>query len=172
MSCEVLARPAGDGQQPEPVTHRLTTMGVAMKLSKTALSAACACVYLAGLDQTKLVPAKDIGKFLEMPTDSVLKILQTLVRGGVLTSRLGRSGGYRLAQPAEQTSLLSVVEAIDGSIQSRCATQTHSLPADVLQGRIAEICRHASEAASSKLQQVSLRDLLSDNSLGYLSTAC
>jgi Rrf2 family protein len=42
-----------------------------------------------------------------------------LVRAGLVANRRGRNGGYRIACPAEQVSLLAVIEAIEGDGRRR-----------------------------------------------------
>lgn len=46
--------------------------------------------------------------------DYLIKILQRLTRDGILSSIRGPAGGFRLARPAGDISLLQIVEAIDG----------------------------------------------------------
>lgn len=49
------------------------------------------------------------------------KVLQQLVRVGLLTSKRGPSGGYALARPPTEISLLDVYEALEGQLrQDRC----------------------------------------------------
>jgi Rrf2 family protein len=50
---------------------------------------------------------------LDVPRKYVLKALQRLADAGVLHSRRGPGGGYALARPAGQVTLLDVVRAID-----------------------------------------------------------
>lgn len=50
----------------------------------------------------------------DLPRDFLAKVFQKLVRGGVLKSAKGRGGGFRLARPAHEITLIHVVEAIDG----------------------------------------------------------
>jgi Rrf2 family protein len=52
-----------------------------------------------------------------MPERFLLQVLRTLVNEGLLKSTRGVDGGYRLAKPLSQISLLEIVEAIDGPIQ-------------------------------------------------------
>jgi len=48
-------------------------------------------------------------KFLE-------KIIQDLIRGGLIKSKRGSCGGYSLARPADQISFYDVVATIEGPI--------------------------------------------------------
>lgn len=56
-----------------------------------------------------------------LPRDFVAKIFQKLVRGGVLRSAKGRGGGFAFARPAQQITLMDIVQAIDGpQVLDRC----------------------------------------------------
>lgn len=50
-----------------------------------------------------------------MPAACLAKQLQALVRAGVLTAATGPRGGFRLAKPADEITLLAIVEAVDGA---------------------------------------------------------
>jgi Rrf2 family transcriptional regulator, iron-sulfur cluster assembly transcription factor len=57
----------------------------------------------------------------DLPRDFMAKIFQKLVRGGILISAKGRGGGFALARPAHQISLMQVVEAMEGpQLLDRC----------------------------------------------------
>lgn len=57
----------------------------------------------------------------DLPRDFLAKVFQKLVHGGVLRSAKGRGGGFTLARPAHQISLMDIVEAIDGpQLFDRC----------------------------------------------------
>jgi len=68
---------------------------------------------------------------LELPT--VSKLLKTLTQAGLVQSFRGSAGGYRLAKPADQISLIQIVEAIEGPLgmtecsgeHSSCEHETH-----------------------------------------------
>jgi len=56
-----------------------------------------------------------------LPRDFMAKVFQKLVHGGVLRSAKGRGGGFELARPAHQITLMQVVEAVDGpQAHDRC----------------------------------------------------
>lgn len=57
----------------------------------------------------------------DLPRDFMAKIFQKLVRGGILVSAKGRGGGFAVARPAHQISLMQVVEAMEGpQLLDRC----------------------------------------------------
>ena len=49
-----------------------------------------------------------------LPRDFVAKIFQKLVRGGILRSAKGRGGGFALARPQHEITLMDIVEAVEG----------------------------------------------------------
>ena len=56
----------------------------------------------------------DVVTGTDLPRDFLAKIFQDLVRAGVLKSVRGRGGGFALARPPHEVSLMSVVEAMEG----------------------------------------------------------
>ncbi len=57
-----------------------------------------------------------------MPERFLLQILRSLVTHGVLRSTRGVDGGYALNRPAEEISMLEIIEAVDGPISSGMPT--------------------------------------------------
>jgi Rrf2 family transcriptional regulator, iron-sulfur cluster assembly transcription factor len=57
----------------------------------------------------------------DLPSHFVGKILQILVRKGILISAKGRGGGFALSRPPEKITLRQIVEALDGTQRiNRC----------------------------------------------------
>jgi len=52
----------------------------------------------------------------------LLKLVTKLVKAGVLRSLKGPTGGYRLARPARQITLLEVVEAVAGPVRGQAVS--------------------------------------------------
>ncbi len=66
--------------------------------------------------------AQEIAAAEDIPLPILSKVLQDLARDGLLKSRRGPGGGFRLARPPEHISLRDVVAAIDGTEDFyRCA---------------------------------------------------
>jgi Rrf2 family transcriptional regulator, cysteine metabolism repressor len=62
------------------------------------------------------VPISIVAERREIPVQFLEQLFSTLRRAGLLTSQRGVKGGFRLARPAEQISVLEVVQALDGRI--------------------------------------------------------
>jgi len=76
---------------------------------------------LAGRGSEVPVMLDDLVAGTDLPRDFLAKVFQKLVHGGVLRSAKGRGGGFTLARPAHEITLISIVEAIDGpQIFDRC----------------------------------------------------
>ncbi len=65
--------------------------------------------------------AREIAASMDIPPDFLKRILAELVSQGLLTSTAGSNGGYRLARPPEEISLLDIVEPAERLVASdRC----------------------------------------------------
>ena len=60
--------------------------------------------------------AGEIAGAIHVPVPTVSKILKMLARDGLLLSSRGAKGGYLLAHPANQISLVDIIHAMDGPI--------------------------------------------------------
>ncbi|GAB4057046.1 MULTISPECIES: RrF2 family transcriptional regulator [Catellatospora] len=69
------------------------------------------------------VTSERIARAQEIPPKFCESILLQLRRGGIVFAQRGPEGGYWLARPAEQISLVEVVEVIDGPLGSPRAAQ-------------------------------------------------
>lgn len=64
------------------------------------------------------IPVGEIARRREIPAQFLEQLVATLRRGGVLRSQRGVKGGYTLARPADQITVLEVVELLDGPLAS------------------------------------------------------
>ena len=85
-----------------------------MKLSEGVEWGVHACVLLAVLPPDSALPAARLAEYHGVPSAYLAKHLQALAGAGVLETVKGPRGGYRLARPATEITVLDVVEAIDG----------------------------------------------------------
>lgn len=89
-----------------------------MKLSRTVSYALQATVLLARAGDRCPVPCSQLASEGRMPERFLLQVLRSLVAHGILESTRGVDGGYSLSRPAEEVSLLDVIEAIEGPLVS------------------------------------------------------
>ena len=133
-----------------------------MKLSKTSAHAALAVAYLAGLPSDTPIQARQIAEHLGIPTDSALKILQAMVRQRIIQSQLGRAGGYMLTRPAQQVTLLEIVEAIDGPISAALPIRADQGAKSIGLEKLSRICENVAERLRAELTRFSVADLTPD----------
>jgi Rrf2 family protein len=62
---------------------------------------------------------RQVGADQQIPVRFLSQVMGDLVRAGLVEATVGRSGGYRLAKPPTEISLLDVVEAVEGDSRRR-----------------------------------------------------
>jgi Rrf2 family transcriptional regulator, cysteine metabolism repressor len=75
-----------------------------------------ALVELHRLGDAEPVPIGELAKRGAIPAQFLEQLFATLRRAGLLTSQRGAKGGYSLARPASQITVLEVVEQLDGPL--------------------------------------------------------
>ncbi|MEZ4415694.1 MAG: Rrf2 family transcriptional regulator [Gemmatimonadota bacterium] len=92
-----------------------------MLLSQTGIYALQAVLRLAQSGEDQLVAAAELARELDIPSGYLAKTLHRLRREGLLSSTRGAGGGYRLALPAREISVLRVVAPFqDVAVGKRC----------------------------------------------------
>lgn len=86
-----------------------------MKLPESTEWVLHATNSLAMLPPGTSASAAQLAEHFDVPQAYLAKQLQALVRAGVLSATTGPRGGFRLARPAADITLLQIVEAIDGA---------------------------------------------------------
>src|SRR5258706_9473394 len=97
-----------------------------LRLSKKADYALMAMKHLAQHVGTSSTSAREIAEQYDIPIELMAKVLQRLVRIGLLASTQGTRGGYTLGRPAAAISVADVIEAIDGPFTvTACSTENN-----------------------------------------------
>lgn len=89
-----------------------------MKVSRSTSYAVLALGYFSKHTNEGLILSNDISDKYHIPLEYLLKILQQMVRAKILRSKRGPRGGFSLARPLKKISMLDVIEAVDGPIES------------------------------------------------------
>lgn len=94
-----------------------------LRLSKKADYALIAMKHLAVHGDRGSSNAREIAEIYGIPVELMAKVLQRLVRRGLLASHQGTRGGYHLARVPVQISVADVIRAIDGPVTvTACST--------------------------------------------------
>jgi Rrf2 family protein len=108
------------------------------------------------------VPIGEIARRRDIPVQFLEGLFATLRRAGILQSQRGVKGGYSFAKPAEEITVLDVVEALEG----RLGQDATNAPGDVwteaidalrlkLQGiTIAEVAQREARAAGAAMYYI------------------
>ncbi|HUU35223.1 MAG TPA: Rrf2 family transcriptional regulator [Vicinamibacterales bacterium] len=87
-----------------------------LRLSKKADYALIAMRHLAAGEGGSSASAREIAESYAIPPELLAKVLQRLVRAGLLVSVQGTRGGYKLVRDAQRMTVADVIQAIDGPV--------------------------------------------------------
>ena len=76
-----------------------------------------ALLALAEFYNSGLLPIKDIASRCDIPHQFLEQIFNRLGKAGIIKSTRGKNGGYELATPPEQITVLHIVNALEGDIE-------------------------------------------------------
>lgn len=93
------------------------------------LSLALHSMVLIALQGHEYINVKEIAAATGASEAHLAKVLQRLVKAGLLHSTRGPKGGFALAKPADELTLLDVYEVIEGHVhQGKCPTGRATCP--------------------------------------------
>ncbi|MGO1540319.1 MAG: SUF system Fe-S cluster assembly regulator [Luteimonas sp.] len=97
---------------------------------------------------------------LEAPT--VSKVLKPLAQAGLVEGFRGAHGGYRLARPAQEISLIEIVETMEGPLaMTECSLDEH-LCGIAHQCGVRANWRRINDVVAAALRDVSLAQMLEE----------
>jgi Rrf2 family transcriptional regulator, cysteine metabolism repressor len=129
-----------------------------MKISRTVSYALQATIHLAQSESESPVPCSKLASEGGMPERFLLQILRSLVTHGILHSTRGVEGGYSLEKTPDKISLLEIIEAIDGPLNSKMTTGSNMPQSS--SDRLRDALEGVAISARKQLEQVKLSSLL------------
>ena len=132
-----------------------------------------AVIYLSAQEPEKCCSIAEIARQQGVPRKFLEKIIQDLIRCGLIKSKRGSLGGYTLARPADAISFYEVIEAIEGPISvNACLDEAlgcDQLPRCTMLGVWNEVQRGIIEVLSrttiAALRRPACKDLTTASSL-------
>jgi Rrf2 family protein len=131
-----------------------------LELTRRGDYAVRAMLALARRATTVPTSAREIATEMAIPIGFVPRVMVDLVDAGLVASVTGRTGGYVLARPPGQTTLLAVIEAIEGdSRRTTCVLRGSPCGLDA-HCQVHDVFFAAQDALLSRLGDVTLADLV------------
>ncbi|MCF6194229.1 MAG: Rrf2 family transcriptional regulator [Kangiellaceae bacterium] len=137
-----------------------------MKISEGVEWAIHCCTLLANLPDEYRLSKSKLAVFFDLREHYLAKFMQKLSAAGIITSTRGVNGGYRLAKPPSEISVLSIVIAVEGeSLFFRCTEIRQCGPSAVDSSQYPKPCGiartmwRAEKAWRKELSQTSLADI-------------
>ena len=138
-----------------------------MKISKGVEWAAHSCVLLAALPANGALALDTLAEFIDVTPPYLAKQMQLLSRHGIVSTKRGAKGGYRLAKLPELISLWDITAAIEGTSPTFSCTEVRQKGPC---GALSEECRTPCEIAQSfYVAEAAFRNSLKSVSLADLS---
>jgi len=125
--------------------------------TKYAIRAVC---HLAHFDPGTRVQAQEISEELSIPQAFLSKILQDLTKKGLLSSTKGPNGGFELNCSPTQTSLYTLVQAVEGPRPEGDCLLGLSLCAEESKCPIHDTGKEICESFRDSMKGISLMDVV------------
>jgi Rrf2 family protein len=90
-----------------------------LELTKRADYAIRTVLALARAADDERLSVRRVAADQRVPERFLPQVMRDLVRAGLVDGTVGRAGGYRIAKPPAEISLLDVVEAVEGDSRRR-----------------------------------------------------
>lgn len=140
-----------------------------MRLSEGVEWSLHCCSLLGALPEDTALPAARLAEFHDVPAAYLAKQLQALSGAGIVAAVPGRRGGYRLARPAADVTMLDVVLAVEGADPAfRCSEIRRRGPSGVAAEHYVQPCGIARAMGEAEfawreaLRAVTIADLVAE----------
>ena len=130
-----------------------------MRVSRSTGYALLAVGYIAQHEEMDIVLSQTISKAYKIPLEYLLKIMQQLVRAGVLRSKRGPRGGFSLAKSTKKINMLQIIEAVDGPMTGQLELKRQA-PREKFSAKAEQAYEKAVSQARTVFERAKLSDLI------------
>jgi Rrf2 family protein len=118
-----------------------------------------AAVELAAVTDEHPLKSERIAQAQGIPLRFLENILVQLRQGGIVVSRRGADGGYRLADPPDQVTVADVIRAIDGPLAAVSGERPEKLAFEGTAAPLKDVWVAVRASLRDVLEHVTLADL-------------
>lgn len=130
-----------------------------MKITQESDYAIKIVLYLSKLDKGEIANAREISEAEKMSMKFALKILRRLCKVKLVESFRGIKGGYKLKKSADDISLRSVIEVIQGDLFINTSLKNINSAKKVETDPVNSLLYSIQEDVKRKLSNTSFKDL-------------
>ena len=141
-----------------------------MRVSAKTDYALRAALELAAAPDEKPVKGERIATAQAIPLRFLENILMQLRHAGLVDSRRGAEGGYRLARPANEVTLADVIRAIDGPLAGVSGARPETLGFEGVAEPMRDVWIAVRASLRGVLEQVTLADVVSGELPAHVRT--
>ncbi len=134
-----------------------------LKLTKKADYGLMAMKHLAEHPQPGACSAKDVAEAYRIPQELLAKILQRLVKAGLLKSQHGTNGGYVLARDPSMITAFEVIRAIDGPLFITSCVTVRGNCVQHERCTIKEPMRKVNQSIEEVLRRITISEMAEDS---------
>lgn len=131
-----------------------------MRLQKASAYGVFATVHVATHPEDAPIPGEDIAESCGIPLESLLPVLERLVRAQILSRESEPPHGFVLNKAPGEISLLEIVEAIDGKQEPELMLPSHAGSKDVATSRDMPTLKPVDSIAASLLRAHTIEDVI------------
>jgi Rrf2 family protein len=141
-----------------------------LKLTKKADYGLMAMKHLAEQTDRGALSAKEVADAYGIPPEAMAKILQRLVKAGLLHSQHGTNGGYVLARDAARVTAFEVIRAIDGPLFITSCVTVRGECEQHERCTIKEPMRRVNQSIEAVLRRITIAEMKEANPAEELET--
>jgi Rrf2 family protein len=135
---------------------------VGMRISaKTDYAIRAVVEMAAAAHDGQLVKAEAVADAQRIPLRFLLSILNELRHAGIVDSRRGTDGGYRLAKPPHAIAIADVIRAIDGPLANVAGTRPDALELTGSAAPLRDVWVSLRSSIRDVLEHVTVADVVS-----------
>ena len=133
-----------------------------MQVTRAGEYAIIGLLYLAKQPAERTIMVDEISEAEGVPKSFLAKIFQSLAKGGFVRSHRGAGGGFSLAKPAAEISLLRVLQCVEGVFAlQKCVTDDPECVVSTTRMSSCTLCAVFTEA-QNRVNEVFARTTIAD----------
>jgi Rrf2 family protein len=133
-----------------------------MQVTRAGEYAIIGLLYLAKQPAKRMVMIDEVSEAEGVPRSFLAKIFQSLAKSGFVSSHRGAGGGFSLARPAGEITLLQVLQCVEGVFAlQKCVSETPECVVSTTRMIDCTLCAVFTEA-QNRVNEVFARTTLAD----------